>query len=208
MNSISGEKLSTLLRPRIRNRLILDAMQRVPREEFLDSSMLPYAGDDSALPIGHEQTTSAPGVIARMLEMMLSDKKPPLKILEIGSGCGYQTALLVEMGCEVFSIERVRPLADAARRRLKKMGYNAAQITHGDGFLGDTTNAPFDGIVICAECADVPPQLPPQLAEDARLVLPLRRRDSTVRLAAVNPGGTVTSVRDAVRFVSMLQGVT
>lgn len=207
MGSVSGEKLCALLRPHIRNRQVLEAMRRVSRESFLDASMLPYAGDDSALPIGHEQTTSAPGVIARMLEMMLHGKKPPLRILEIGSGCGYQTALLAEMGCEVFSIERVRPLADAARRRLQKMGYNTAQVMHGDGFLGDEQNAPFDGIVICAECADVPPQLPPQLAEEARLVLPLRRRDSTVRLSAVNPAGTVTSVRDAVRFVSMLQGV-
>lgn len=207
MPSISGEKLCAHLRGRVRNKQVLAALRRLPREKFLDASLLPYAGDDAALPIGHEQTTSAPGVIARMLEMMLADRQPPLKILEIGGGCGYQTALLAEMGCTVFSVERIAPLAQQARRRLQEMGYNSAQVMHGDGFLGDSGNAPFDGILICAECDAVPPQLLPQLASEARLVLPLRQHNDAVRLTAVEPGGAVVSVRDEVRFVSMLQGV-
>ena len=207
MPSISGEKLCAHLRGRVRNKQVLAAMRHVPREKFLDASLLPYAGDDSALPIGHEQTTSAPGVIARMLEMMLAERQPPLKILEIGGGCGYQTALLAEMGCTVFSVERIAPLARASRRRLREMGYNSAQLMHADGFSGDRENAPFDGIIICAECDAVPPQLLPQLAPDARLVLPLRQRDGAVRLAAVAADGEVVSLREEVRFVSMLQGV-
>lgn len=208
MPSVSGERLYERLRQQVHNPSVLAAIRCLPREKFLDSSMLPYAGDDAALPIGHDQTTSAPLVIARMLDMMLGRKKPPLKILEIGSGCGYQTALLAEMGCTVIGIERIQMLAAAARRRLAEMGYNTATIIHQDGFSGDADNAPFDGIIICAECTVIPAQLPAQLAPSARLVLPLRQmRKDGVCLTAVDSDGEVVSVRDQVSFVQMRKGV-
>lgn len=206
MRSVSGERLYESLRGQVRRREILAAIRRLPREEFLDSSMLPYAGNDAALPIGNGQTTSAPLVIARMMDMLLGGKKPPLKVLEIGSGSGYQTALLAEMGCTVIGIERIGALAKSARRRLQKMGYNTAQVMHKDGFAGDAENAPFDGIVVCAECLEIPAPLVAQLAEEARLVLPLQCRDG-VRLAAVNAAGDTTALRDAVSFVSMRKGI-
>ena len=206
--SVSGARLYDQLRRQVHNPAILAAIRCLPREKFLDPSMLPYAGDDAALPIGYDQTTSAPLVIARMLDMMLGRKKPPLKILEIGSGCGYQTALLAEMGCSVIGIERIQPLADAARRRLAEMGYNTATIMHRDGFAGDAENAPFDGIIVCAECAMIPQQLVSQLAPAARLVLPLRQMQKDgVCLTAVNNSGEVVSVREQVRFVQMRKGV-
>lgn len=205
--SVSGERLYKRLCGQVRNTHVLTAIRSVPRDKFLDASLLPYAGDDEALPIGHEQTTSAPLVIARMLEMMLGAKKPPLKILEIGSGSGYQTALLAEMGCTVVGIERIRALAAAARRCLQEAGYgSAAAILHGDGFEGAADSAPFDGIVVCAECLSIPPPLPLQLAESALLVLPLRQRNS-VRLVAVNAAGKVVAQREEVRFVNMRKGV-
>lgn len=205
MTSVSGERLYQTLTGRIRNKAVLAGIRRLPREKFLDRSMLPFAGDDSALPIGFEQTTSAPFVIARMLEMMFADSKPAGKILEVGCGCGYQTALLAEMGCEVIGIERVRQLADTAARRLRDLGYETVSVIHGDGFLGDSENAPFDGIVVCAECDSVPPRLLAQLASSARLVLPLRDGDE-VRLTAINAKGSVVAVREHVRFVNMQKG--
>ncbi|MCH9704676.1 MAG: protein-L-isoaspartate O-methyltransferase [Proteobacteria bacterium] len=203
--SISGTRLCQQLQGQIRNKHVLTAVRAVAREQFVDASLLPFAGDDSALPIGHEQTTSAPLVIARMLEMMLGQEKPPLHVLEIGSGCGYQTALLAEMGCQVVSIERIAALASAAHRRLEKIGYNTVEIIHGDGFLGNPEQAPFDGILVCAECTAVPPLLLAQLTQQARLVLPLRTGNN-VHLTAVNASGRIVAVREQVRFVNMLKG--
>lgn len=205
--AVSGGRLRRQLAGCIRDQRVLAAMGRVARERFLDASLLPFAGNvEAALPIAGEQTTSAPLIIAQMLEVMLAGRRPPLKILEIGSGSGYQTALLAEMGCEVVGVERLGVLVRFARRRLREMGYNAAEVRHADGYAGAPDAAPFDGIVVCAECAAVPPAWPAQLTEEGRLVLPLARAGE-VRLAAVDSAGTVFSWSSKpVRFVDMRKG--
>lgn len=204
--SPSGERLAQRLAGRVRRPEVLQAIRRVAREDFLADTTPALADEDKALPIGYAQTTSSPLVIARMLEMLLKGVSPPLKVLEVGAGCGYQTALLAEMGCEVIGLERIRPLADAARRRLRRLGYNAARLLHRDGFMGYAEKAPYDGIVVCAECADIPAALPSQLTAGGRLILPLKE-NGNVRLMAVGADGGILSRQEHVSFVPMLGGV-
>lgn len=199
-------RMSKQLAGRIRDAGVLNAMRRVSRAAFLESSMLARADSEAPLPIGYAQTTSSPFVIARMLEMLLDGGAPPPKVLEVGSGSGYQTALLGELGCEVVGVERIRPLADSARIRLRRLGYRNIRIVYGDGHHGWEAGAPYDGMVVCAEASFVPSGLLEQLSAEGRLVLPLRRRDS-VRLVAVNKDGTVVARREFVEFVPMKQGV-
>ena len=192
---------------KIRNRKLRAAVKRADRTRFIDSSLRPRAADDCALPIGHSQTTSQPQVIVQMLEMMLAAAdKPPARVLEIGAGCGYQTAILASLCEEVFAIERIGALAKQASARLRELGYNNAHVIHGDGFGGHAAGAPFDGIVVCAETAVAPPILLSQLAPGGRLVMPLSSEDNC-RLTAFDGEGRVVARRGAVRFVPMLEGV-
>ena len=189
---------------KIRNRAVLDAFGRVDRSRFLDMSLRPHAGSDCALPIGHAQTTSQPFVIARMLEMMLN-RKTPKTALEIGAGCGYQTAILSHLCGKVVAVERIGALARQTAARLRGMGYNNVHVIHGDGFSGYPKYAPYDGIVMCAECAVAPPALAAQLAPEGRMVMPLGGGGGA-RLAAVNAEGRIIARRESVRFVPMVEG--
>ena len=202
--SASGARLAEQLRQGVRHAGILESFQRVAREAFLTESLMPAAGDNTALPIGYAQTTSCPLVMARMMEMVFAGIPAPAKILEVGVGCGYQTALLAEMGCEVVGLERIGALADAARRRLA--AYGKVCVRHVDGLTGAQPEAPFAGILVCAECEEIPIALVGQLQEEGRLVLPLRRRGS-VRLTAVGSDGKILSRRDPVAFVPIREGV-
>ena len=188
----------------IRDRAVLDAINLVPREHFLDESLSPRAYDDDALPIGFAQTTSQPFVIARMLEMMRNNKKLTT-VLEIGSGSGYQSALLSLLCERVFCIERIRTLANKSKRRLSAMGYNNVKMIHGDGFCGHSREAPYDGIVICAENAIIPLELPTQLSPEGRLVMPLIGNNG-VRLVAINASGKIIRRREQVNFVPLTKG--
>lgn len=202
----SGARLADKMAGRIRDKNILAAVRRLSREHFLDDSMMAYADEEAALPIGYEQTTSNPFVIARMLEMITAVAKPPANVLEVGVGCGYQTALLAEMGYNVVGVERIGWLLSAARARLRRMGYNNIRVFHRDGWGGWSADAPYDGIVVCAESASVPVRLLQQLSADGRLVLPLARKDG-VRLTAVNAAGEIVARRETVMFVPMKEGV-
>ena len=189
---------------KIRNRPLLDAFRRIDRAQFLDMSLRPHATADCALPIGHAQTTSQPFVIARMLEMMLN-RKTPQTALEIGAGCGYQTAILSLLCRKVVAVERIGTLARQTASRLRGMGYNNVHVIHGDGFSGYPKAAPYDGIVVCAEHAAVPETLAAQLAPEGRMVMPLGGGGGA-RLAAINAEGRIVARRDLVRFVPMLEG--
>ena len=194
----------------VRNAAVLQAMRRVAREEFLDSSMRAHAKSDSPLPIGFSQTTSSPFVIARMLEMLFAGRKPaagapPFKVLEVGSGCGYQTALLAELGCEVHGVERIAALAKTAAAHLRRLRYANADVRHADGLLGWQEAAPYDGIVLCAEHDSLPPALLAQLCETGRLVMPLRQ-GGQIFLVSANAAGKIVSRRERVEFVPMLRG--
>ncbi len=189
---------------KIRNRALLAAFGRVERARFLDMSLRPHAAADCALPIGHAQTTSQPFVIARMLEMMLN-RKTLQTALEIGAGCGYQTAILAQLCGKVVAVERIGALARQTAARLRGMGYNNVHVVHGDGFFGYPKAAPYDGIVMCAEHAAVPRALAAQLSPEGRMVMPLGDNGGA-KIAAINAEGKIVARRDAVRFVPMLEG--
>ena len=192
---------------------ILAAMRRVSRREFLSPEITLRAEDDNALPIGFGQTTSQPSVIARMLEMLAdpeadsnsNDGKKFGRVLEIGAGCGYQTAILAELSREVRAMERVPELARQARARIRKMGYNNAVVTHGDGSAGWAEFAPYDGAIVCAEGPRAPAPLLAQLKRDGRLVMPLLE-ERGARLVAMNPQGEIVERGPRVAFVPLLEG--
>lgn len=190
---------------KVRDRRLRDAFLRVPRNAFLDATLRMRAADDCALPIGHSQTTSQPLVIIRMLEMLFAAKNPPQKVLEVGAGCGYQTAILATVCKKVIALERIGALARQTATRLRTMGYNNAHVIHADGFDGHAKEAPFDGIILCAEHSSAPDALVSQLAPEARLVMPLTSAGNC-RLVAVGGDGRVSARRDMVNFVPMLPG--
>lgn len=193
-------------RDKIRDRRLRDAFGRVDRTRFLDVSLRPRAAHDCALPIGHGQTTSQPLVIIQMLEMMLAAAdKTPDTVLEIGAGCGYQTAILAALCRKVVAMERIGALAKQTSARLRAMGYNNVHVIHGDGLDGYAAAAPFDGVIVCAEYAAAPQNLLAQLAPAGRLVMPLSS-ENDCRLIAFDAAGQVAARRGAVRFVPMLEG--
>lgn len=194
--------LTKSLRGRIRDKDVLAAMAKVARARFLDPSLRSRAAEDCALPIGFAQTTSQPFVIARMLEMLFGGGRRLAKVLEIGAGCGYQSAILSELCESVVCIERIGALVEVAKDNLQSR--DNVKVIHGDGFAGYPPFAPYDGIVVCAEADVIPPLLVAQLAMDARLIMPLAGARG-VELVAVNCKGDVINRRERVQFVPMLK---
>lgn len=186
---------------------ILDLIRMTPRHFFIDEALAHQAYDDTALPIGHGQTISQPWVVARMTELLI-EKGVPDKVLEIGTGCGYQTTILAALGCEVYSVERIRPLLDQARKRLSALGYARVQLKHADGGYGWSAQAPFKGILAACGRPDIPDELLQQLADGGRLVMPVGERQQQ-RLTVVDREGDEFKVAklDAVRFVPFQRGV-
>jgi protein-L-isoaspartate(D-aspartate) O-methyltransferase len=150
---------------------VLAAMRKIPRHEFVPADRVPQAYDDTPLPIGHEQTISQPYIVALMTE--LARLSPQAKVLEVGTGSGYQAAILAEIVAEVYSIEIIEPLAQSATERLRHLGYRNVQVKFGDGYLGWPEQAPFDAIIVTAGADHVPPPLIEQLRPGGRLVIPV-----------------------------------
>ena len=153
---------------------VLEAMRKVPRDLFLEEALADRAYDDSALPIGEKQTISQPYIVALMTQALALRETD--RVLEIGTGSGYQTAILAELAERVYSIERVKSLALQARERLDRMGYRNVAIRIGDGTYGWGNAAPFDAILVAAGSPSVPPLLVEQLREGGRLVIPVGDR--------------------------------
>ncbi len=197
----------TLRRRGISNQAVLRAMDEVPREHFVAADCLDYAYADQALPIACGQTISQPYVVAYMTEQL--ETGPQQRVLEIGTGSGYQAAVLSRIAREVVSIERYRTLADAARDRLKTLGYSNVIILAGDGFVGAPDRAPFDRIMVTAAAENVPQALLAQLVEGGKMVIPLgpRRGPQHIFKLVNRPGGEpVREELIAVRFVPLLPG--
>jgi len=155
----------------IRDRRVLDAMARVPREEFVGPADRDVAYGDHALQIGEGQTISQPYVVARMTELLATE--PEHRVLEVGTGSGYQAAVLAELVREVISIERHASLADAARDLLRRLGYTNVRVIHADASLGYPPDAPYDRILITAATPRIDPALATQLSVDGRIVAPI-----------------------------------
>lgn len=160
-----------LVRRGVRDRDVLAAMRAVPRHLFVPDDMARAAYDDSPLPIGYGQTISQPYMVAYMTEMLHANVRS--RVLDVGAGSGYQTAVLAELAGQVFAVERIAALADLVRERMSTLGYRNVEVRHGDGTAGWARHAPYDGIIVAAAAAEAPPPLLEQLAEGGRLVIPL-----------------------------------
>jgi protein-L-isoaspartate(D-aspartate) O-methyltransferase len=156
----------------IKDERILEAIGSIPRHVFVDEALSSRAYEDTALPIGHGQTISQPYIVALMTQALLGGGRLK-KVLEVGTGSGYQTAVLARLVDEVYSVERIEPLMRQARRRLREIGFRNVQIRLSDGSWGWKDHAPYDGIIVTAAPAEVPPSLREQLAPGGRLVIPV-----------------------------------
>jgi protein-L-isoaspartate(D-aspartate) O-methyltransferase len=196
-----------LRRRGISDQAVLRAMDEVPRENFVGPGFADSAYADQALPIACGQTISQPFVVAYMTEQL--EIEPQHRILEIGTGSGYQAAVLSRLAREVVSIERYRTLADAARDRLKALGYDNVTVRLGDGMAGAPDLAPFDRIMVTAAAEDVPTALVAQLAEGGKMVLPLGSRHDAQYIVKLTKRADDQLTREdliAVRFVPLLSG--
>lgn len=186
----------------INDKAVLDAMRIVKRHELVPAVYQSKAYEDHPLPIGEKQTISQPYIVGLMSELLQAD--PGDKILEIGTGSGYQAAVLAEMGLEVFSIEIIQSLAVRAEADLKRLGYFDVQVKHGDGYLGWPDEAPFDGIIITAAPPQLPQPLVDQLKTGARLVVPVGRGVQDLNVYTKKANGKVSKKTIIpVRFVPM-----
>ncbi len=190
----------------IANLAVLDRIRNVPRHIFVDEALGSRAYEDTALPIGYGQTISQPYIVARMTEALLEGGAAE-NILEVGTGCGYQTAVLAPLVTRLYTIERIEPLLVRARERLKELGIRNVRFRHGDGTLGWKAHAPFDGILVAAAPLTVPEALVKQLRVGGRLLVPIgpEGEQELVRLTRREQGVQRESI-GAVAFVPLLGG--
>ena len=190
----------------ISDQAVLRAMDEVPREHFVTAELTDSAYADRALPIACGQTISQPYVVAYMTEQL--DVELQHRVLEVGTGSGYQAAILSRLVREVVSVERYRTLADTARERLKTLGYSNVTVIAGDGFAGAPERASFDRIIVTAAAEEIPDALVAQLGEGGKMVLPLGPRNGTQHIVKLSKtaGGLTRQNLIAVRFVPLLHG--
>ena len=187
----------------IADQRVLEAMARVPRHEFAPERYRDQAYEDHPVPIGEGQTISQPYIVAIMLEALALS--PADRVLEVGTGSGYVTALLAELAAQVVSVERHAALADAARDLLVRMGYTNVKVTVGDGSQGFAEGAPYNAIIVSAATAEVPPALLAQMAEGARMIIPVGPPDSQqLQLIHMENGQPRITLRELCRFVPLI----
>jgi protein-L-isoaspartate(D-aspartate) O-methyltransferase len=197
--------VETQLRRRgITDQRVLDVMSKVPRHEFVSQQHWPDAYADHPVPIGEQQTTSQPYIIAAMLQA--AEIRPQDRALEIGAGSGYQTALLAELAREVFAVERYPALSANVNHMLERLGYKNVTVVTADGSLGLPQHAPFDAIIVAAAAPRVPPALAEQLAPGGRLIVPVGdSQQQVLQLARKDANGNVTaSSLESCRFVPLV----
>lgn len=182
---------------------VIEALRRVPRHLFVPQELEKLAYEDTPLPIGYGQTISQPYVVALMTENL--KVQPEDKVLEVGTGSGYQAAILREMGCRVYTVEIIKALADGAKERFAVLGYQDISVLWGDGYFGWREHAPFDGIIVTCAVDHIPPPLLEQLKEGGRMVIPVGPPWSMQSLLVVEKTqeGIVTQDLGAVRFVPL-----
>jgi|SRR5665213_2135545 len=200
------EFMLTLRRRGISDKAVLRAMDEVPREHFVETRFADQAYADNAMPIACGQTISQPYVVAYMTEQLAV--RGNHRVLEVGTGSGYQAAVLSRLAREVVSLERYRTLANAARTRLKTLGYANVEVLLGDGLGGEPLRAPFDRIIVTAAAESIPPALTAQLAEGGIMILPLGPHGGAQELVKLTKTGQGLAQETliAVRFVPLLSG--
>ena len=202
------ERLVARLREQgIVNPEVLERIRSVPRHVFVDEALASRAYEDTALPIGHGQTISQPYIVARMTQSLVEAGKPR-KVLEVGTGCGYQTAVLAPLVTTLYSVERIAALQQRARKVLRDLRIGNVHMKHGDGFEGWAAYAPFDGIIVAAASYSVPPALVEQLADGGRLVIPVGTDREQQLLRITRRGERLEKeTLGPVTFVPLLQGL-
>ncbi len=204
--------IASLLDKGIKNWAVLDVMRTTPRHIFLDEALSHRAYEDTALPIGYSQTISQPFVVARMTEAALGNRAPEQgklpRVLEIGTGCGYQTAVIAQLAERVWTVERIQPLLDKARRNLALLNVRNVRSKHDDGSLGWAEHGPFDAIIAAAAPQQVPSDLLAQLADGGRLVIPVGSERGGQELLLIEREGEEfhRRVLEAVNFVPLYVG--
>lgn len=186
---------------------VLGQIGSLPRHIFIDEALAHRAYEDTSLPIGHSQTISQPFIVALMTQLLT--EVPRAKVLEVGTGSGYQTALLARLCERVLSVERIKALMPKARERLAALSFRNIQLRHGDGYAGWPEHGPFDGILVTAAPPVMPEQLLEQLAIGGRLIVPVGDgNEQDLRVIDRSEEGFVENVHDRVKFVPLLGGVT
>ena len=184
---------------------VLEVIGQIPRHIFLDEALSHRAYEDTALPIGYSQTLSQPYIVARMTELLLAHE--PTRVLELGTGSGYQTSVLSQLFKEIYSVERIRPLQERARDRLRQLNIRNVMLKHADGGMGWPDRGPFDGIIVTAAPTDVPKELLDQLADGGVLIAPVGEHDQ-VLVEIVRKGDNFERRElEPVKFVPLLGGV-
>ena len=186
---------------------VLNVMNEIPRHIFVEEALASRAYEDFALPLGFGQTISQPYIVARMTELLIAGK-PLGKVLEIGTGCGYQTAILAKLATEVYSVERLLPVLAKARKNLRELRITNIRLKHADGHTGIPEAAPFDAILVTAAATHVPDALKAQLAVGGRMVVPMGTREQHLCVIERSARGYTESKLDAVKFVPMLSGLS
>ncbi len=205
MQNMRMQSLIKLLRQHgIRNEAVLTAITAVPRERFVDEALSHQAYNNRSLPIGAGQTISQPYIVARMTELL--QLQPESKVLEIGTGSGYQTAVLAKMVDHVCSVERIKSLQWNTKRRLKQLDIHNVSTRHGNGWFGWPERAPFDGIIVTAAASQVPEHLLAQLADKGRLVIPVGEHKQVLQLITRDGARFVAQNMGDVKFVPLIQG--
>ena len=202
-----GDALAQLLCDEgISNQKVLNAVASVPRERFLPDALQHKAYQNTALPIGQGQTISQPYIVAKMSELLLAAPNPASSVLEIGTGSGYQTAILALLFPQVFSVERIKALQFQAKRRMNQLDLHNIKMKHGDDWQGWSSKAPYDCIIVTAAASSVPEALTDQLNEGGRLVIPVG--DDQQQLLCIDKieGELHSTTVEAVRFVPLVAG--
>ncbi|SDW52566.1 protein-L-isoaspartate(D-aspartate) O-methyltransferase [Marinobacter mobilis] len=189
----------------IANERVLEVMANLPRHIFLDEALAHRAYEDTALPIGHGQTLSQPYIVAKMTEELI--RTQPSRVLELGTGSGYQTAVLANLVDEVYSVERIKPLQDRARERLRTLSLRNVFLRHADGGIGWPEKGPFDAIIVTAAPKVLPDELKEQLADGGVIIAPIGEESQMLMRIERKGDEFVTEEIEPVRFVPLLGGV-
>ncbi|WP_299195329.1 protein-L-isoaspartate(D-aspartate) O-methyltransferase [uncultured Amphritea sp.] len=202
-----GRLVERLKEQGITGQQVLDVMGNTPRHIFIDEALSHRAYEDTALPIGFNQTISQPYIVARMTEILLAGG-PLERVLEVGTGSGYQTTILAQLVDKVFSVERIKPLQEKARQRFSLLKIHNVSLRHSDGGMGWADRGPFDGIMVTAAPEQVPPELLAQMSVGGRLVIPVggTQNQQLKLVIRVTETEYETTVLEGVKFVPLLSG--
>jgi protein-L-isoaspartate(D-aspartate) O-methyltransferase len=207
LSSRRGLQLAQLLEQEgVSDNRVLTAIANIPRDIFIPDALKHKAYQNTALPIGQGQTISQPYIVAKMTELLLKADNTPKRILEIGTGSGYQTAILAGIFEQVFSVERIKSLQFQAKRRMNQLDFHNISMKHGDGWEGWKSKAPFDGIIVTAAAAELPQALVDQLNDGGRLIIPVGNDQQQLKCIDRKGDEFIEQTIEAVRFVPLVAG--